>query len=204
MSELILASGSPRRKELLAALGLDFVVIPSTVAEPSYDGRDPAKYANELAEAKAVYVARQLRSGLVIGADTIVVLDGEVLGKPDSAAHAVDMLSRLSGRSHTVYTGLAVIDAATGELEQEVVATEVKFRHLTAAEIDLYVRSGEPMDKAGAYGIQGLGAVFIQSIRGCYYNVVGLPLSALDQLLKRFNFAILQKERDHDQRIKQS
>ncbi len=204
MSELILASGSPRRKELLAALGLDFVVIPSTVAEPNYDGRDPAKYANELAETKALYVARQLRSGLVIGADTIVVLDGEVLGKPDSAAHAVDMLSRLSGRSHTVYTGLAVIDAATGELEQEVVATEVKFRHLTAAEIDLYVRSGEPMDKAGAYGIQGLGAVFIQSIQGCYYNVVGLPLSALDQLLKRFNFAILQKERDHDQRIKQS
>ncbi|NLY56622.1 MAG: septum formation inhibitor Maf [Firmicutes bacterium] len=203
MAELILASGSPRRKELLAGLGLDFAVIPSTVTEPTYDGSDPAAYAKELAKAKALAVARQFHSGLVIGADTIVVLDGKVLGKPESAAQAVDMLSRLSGRSHMVYTGLAVIDAATGRLEQDVVGTEVQFRPLTATEIALYVRSGEPLDKAGAYGIQGLGAVFIQCIKGCYFNVVGLPLSALDQLLKRFDFAILQR-RDHDQRIKQS
>lgn len=202
MPDLILASASPRRRELLVGLGLNFEIQPSTVTEPPHQGEDPGEYAAQLAKAKALSVAAGRQRGLIIGADTVVVLAGRVLGKPGDEEEAHKMLSQLSGRSHTVYTGVAVVNAATGESLVETVATKVFFRRLSQEEIAAYVASGEPLDKAGAYGIQGLGALLVERIEGCYFNVVGLPLSALDRLLRRFGFAILQKERMENKRTK--
>ena len=197
MPKLILASSSPRRSELLASLGLEFSIVPSTVPEPAYNGETPADYGKKLAMAKATSVALEVPEGLVIGADTIVVLDGQVLGKPQDPAEAREMLTRLSGQTHTVYTGIAVVDAKTREIAAETVETQVTFRSLSKEEIDDYVASGEPLDKAGAYGIQRLGGLLVSRINGCYFNVVGLPLSALDRLLKRFDYAILLQRRDN-------
>lgn len=185
---LVLASASPRRQELLALIGLDFTVEPSSVEEPAFDGGGPAGYAEKLAYLKAKDVAERYRgkAKLVIGADTIVLIDGEVLGKPASVREAEAMLKKLSGRTHEVITGVAVIDAATGAEEIDSSRTLVTFRPMTVAEIRRYVATGEPMDKAGAYGIQGLGAINITRIEGCYFNVVGLPLPTLAGMLKKF------------------
>lgn len=197
MPKLILASSSPRRSELLASLGLEFSIVPSTVPEPAYNGETPADYGQKLATVKATSVAQKVSDGLVIGADTIVVLDGRILGKPQDSAEAREMLTRLSGRTHSVYTGIAVVNAKTKELVAEAVETQVAFRPLSKEEIEAYVDSGEPLDKAGAYGIQRLGGLLVSRINGCYFNVVGLPLSALDRLLKRFDYAILLQRRDN-------
>lgn len=196
MPRIILASSSPRRRELLSGLGLEFEVIPSSITEPPHQGEDPADYAGSLALSKAEDVAGSLDTGLVIGADTIVVLGEEVLGKPRDPDEARKMLAKLSGATHTVYTGVAVVDAQEGRSEVEVVSTRVTFRKLTPGEIRAYVASGEPLDKAGAYGIQHLGALLVSHIDGDYFAVVGLPLSAVDRLLRRFGFAILREEKD--------
>lgn len=182
MKRVVLASGSPRRRELLGQMGItEFEVLPARGEETAPTGLTPAELVRHLALQKAREVAALRPDALVIGADTVVVLDGAVLGKPKDEADAKRMLAALSGRSHEVYTGLAVL--CGGREYGHAERTEVTFRDMTGAEIAAYVATGEPMDKAGAYGIQGRACVFIRGIRGDYYNVVGLPVCALHELL---------------------
>ncbi|MHB1127734.1 MAG: Maf family protein [Bacillota bacterium] len=187
---IVLASASPRRQHLLAQLGLDFQVMVSNVEEKTRC-QQPTGMVKELALAKATSIAGGLARGLVIGADTIVVLGGQVLGKPSSPSDAAKMLSKLSGCTHHVVTGVAVVDVETLRALVEAEITSVSFRDLSEEEIAGYVASGEPMDKAGGYGIQGLGAVLVKEIHGCYFNVVGLPLARLAQILKLFGVRVL-------------
>ena len=175
---IVLASRSPRRIHLLRQIGISFTVQESGVDETVPEGTSPDEIVRMLSLEKAKRVAEGMDSGIVIGADTIVVLNGTVLGKPTSEADAVRMLRLLSGKTHAVYTGLALVDVETGKSRVDLERTEVTFRSLTEREIDLYVKSGSPMDKAGAYGIQDdYGAVFVERINGCFYTVVGFPLS---------------------------
>ncbi|MGE5619029.1 MAG: Maf family protein [Sphingomonadaceae bacterium] len=188
MTPLILASQSPRREALLRQVGLEFEVFPSGVEERLREGLPPAEGAEKLALQKAEWVAARCSDGLVIGADTVVVVDGRVLGKPTGVEDARDMLRLLSGREHEVITGIAVVDAASGRSRSDHVVTAVGFAPLTQEIIDRYVATGEPLDKAGAYAIQGYGALLIEGIRGCYNNVVGLPLRRLAELLGEFGY----------------
>jgi len=191
---LILASRSPRRRKLLAQLGLDFEVHPSDLDENATNHRLPEQLVEQLALEKARAVAARFPEALTLGADTIVVLDGDVLNKPADEAEARAMLRRLSGRTHTVYTGVALVHPASQREVVDYEATQVTFAPLTDAEIDAYVATGSPLDKAGAYGIQDdYGAVFIRRIEGDYYNVVGLPLHRLYRMLRN-HFADLIEE----------
>jgi septum formation protein len=177
---LILASQSPRRRQLLQRLGLAFDVVPSDASEDLDESIAPAGAVEMLALRKAAVVSHRHPDALVLGADTIVVLDGDVLGKPASGDEAAAMLRRLSGRTHTVYTGIALLHHASGRTVAAHEATEVTFAPLAPWEIEAYVATGSPMDKAGGYGIQDdLGALLIAGVRGDYYNVVGLPLRRL-------------------------
>ncbi len=173
---------------LLRQIGLDFEIEPSGADETIPQDADPGELAERLAVEKARMVASQRQSGLVIGADTVVVLDGQILGKPVDAGEAVRMLRALSGREHQVITGIAVVDAASGEVRSDAVTTDVRFTSLSEGAIARYVATGEPMDKAGAYAIQGFGALLIEGISGCYFNVVGLPLRRLAELLGEFGY----------------
>ena len=185
---LILASGSPRRRELLAGLGVVPTVRPVDIDESPRDGESAAGYVLRLSEEKA---RERAESGeLILAADTVVTIDGDLLGKPEDEADAGAMLRRLSGRTHQVLTGVAVFDPARDVLDTEAVATDVTFGRLSERDVDWYVASGEPMDKAGAYAIQGLGALFVERITGNYSNVVGLPLPTVRQLLARMRFEI--------------
>jgi septum formation protein len=185
--KLILASRSPRRQRLLEQVGLKAAVQPCDLEEIFDAALSPAENATILALAKAECVARNVGEGFVLGADTIVVLDGRMLGKPDNAADAVRMLQELSGKTHSVATGIALVDRPSNRHMTGVEITEVTFRDLPLDEIEEYVAGGSPLDKAGAYGIQDdYGAVFVTRIVGCYYNVVGLPLSRLHRMLGEF------------------
>ena len=176
---LLLASQSPRRANLLEQMGLIFEVQPADIDESSIIGEDAVAYVERLAKKKAQH---QWRSGFVhLGADTIVVLDGDLLGKPRNEQHAVEMLMRLSGRSHEVATGVAVFDGE--QVRSTVVVTTVTFRDVQKEEAEVYWATGEPADKAGAYALQGIGGVFVTSIQGSYSNVIGLPMSETQQLL---------------------
>jgi len=186
---VVLASESPRRAELLRQMGLSFEVQPSSVDESLVNGSSPAEFVREAAMRKATHVAHLVDDAIVIGADTVVVLDEHLLGKPTDAAHAASMIRMLRGRSHSVVTGIAVVEANGGTLGRSVsdhVETVVHFRPLTEREVEAYVASGEPMGKAGAYAIQGLGSMLIEGIEGDYFNVVGLPVCRLAQVLARF------------------
>lgn len=186
MRPVVLASGSPRRRELLGQMGIEeFEVLPARGEETAPAGLAPEALVARLALQKAREVAALRPEATVIGADTVVALEGRVLGKPADEAQAREILSALSGRRHQVYTGMAVLSG--GREFTHVECTEVEFRPLTAEEIAAYVATGDPMDKAGAYGIQGRACVFIRGIRGDYYNVVGLPVCALHQLLTRLD-----------------
>lgn len=187
---LVLASGSPRRKELLAGLGLSFEVIVSDVDETIEPGIDPREVVQALAYRKAKAVANSLSHGLVIGADTIVVCEGLILGKPVDEEDAKRMLSKLSGRAHMVYTGVAFVEAGGGREALEVRGTEVCMKELSPELISRYIATGDPMDKAGAYGIQGAAATFIPEIHGDYFNVVGLPVSLVADHLIEFGYQI--------------
>jgi septum formation protein len=178
---VVLASASPRRRELLALLGLAFDVRPTDVDETWRNGEAPAAHAERLAREKAAAAASS--GAAVVGADTIVVTDGEILGKPRDAAEAREMLRRLAGRDHEVFTGVAV--AYGGALASGVGRTVVRFRPLDEAVIAEYVATGEPLDKAGAYGIQGFGAVLVERIDGDYFTVMGLGLGLMVELLAR-------------------
>ncbi|MBR1845345.1 MAG: septum formation inhibitor Maf [Oscillospiraceae bacterium] len=189
--KIILASQSPRRRELLGLMGLtDFEIRPARGEEDMSAPLTPDRLVESLAAAKGAEVAAQADSSdVVIAADTIVTLDGKVLGKPRSAEEAFQMLRTLSGRTHVVYTGVVVIQGERRLVRHE--ATEVAFRPLTDEEILHYIATGEPMDKAGAYGIQGRGALLIEGIRGDYFNVMGLPVCRLGQMLREFGIATL-------------
>jgi septum formation protein len=189
---LILASSSPRRKELLRQIGVDFVVDPADVDEGVLPGEAPEGYAVRVALDKARVVSQRYEAGIIIAADTIVVAGDEILGKPANAGEAERMLRVLSGRMHRVITGLAVMHAATGRELVRVSETRVWFRDLSAEEITAYAASGEPLDKAGAYGIQEKGALLVGRIEGCYFNVVGLPVSLLGEMLREFGINLLK------------
>jgi septum formation protein len=178
---LVLASRSPRRSEILRQAGIPFTVRAAEVDETPLPREKPEEYVQRLAEAKAIAVSAG-PGDIVLGADTTVVIDGQMLGKPDDSADARRMLALLSGRRHEVVTGICLKRGA--ELVRDWAATQVWFSTMTAAEIDEYVAAGEPMDKAGAYAIQGLASKFIEKIEGCYFNVVGLPISLVYRKLR--------------------
>ena len=181
-----MASRSPRRYELLKQMGLDFDVVPSRVEEGGVlPGESPKEHVLRLSEAKALDVGTQHPDAWVIGADTVVYVDGMVLGKPKNGEEAMEMLRQLSGREHSVLTGFSVNHVGKGKRDQEAVQTSVKVKPLTEDEMKWYVGTGEPFDKAGAYAIQGIGSFMIESIRGSYTNVVGLPVCELIQMLSR-------------------
>ncbi|KXG77440.1 Septum formation protein Maf [Fervidicola ferrireducens] len=186
-----MASASPRRQKLLKQIGLDFEIIPSSIDETVPPGVAPDVAAVKLAENKAIDVARRLKDGIVIAADTVVALDDSILGKPKDEEEARKMLERLSGRWHRVFTGIAVIDSSSSKKVTDYEESRVKFKNLSSVEIENYIRTGEPMDKAGAYGIQGKGALLVEKIEGCYYNIVGLPLFRLSLVLSHFGVKIL-------------
>ena len=182
--KLILASASPRRRELLEAAALKFDVVTSDVEEIRGAGEDVARYVERLALEKAGSVARRHPTAWVIAADTVVWLEGEVLEKPSDRAHAIEMLGRIAGRRHVVYTGTALVNEELGWGRVTVTTTEVEMVKMQPEEIAWYVDTGEPMDKAGSYAVQGIGAMFIDAVRGNYTNVVGLPLSTLFGMMR--------------------
>jgi septum formation protein len=186
---LILASKSPRRQHLLKQLGFDFLVKPSNVNEENEEsGASADEFVRKLAQLKAWDVAEKIKGkAIIIGADTVVVLDGQMMNKPMDAGDAINMLKKLSGRTHIVHTGIALVEPFSKKCVSSVKSTHVTFRELDEDEIKAYVAAGSPMDKAGAYGIQDdFGAVFVSHIEGCYYNIVGLPLEMLYSMMREF------------------
>lgn len=181
---LVLASGSPRRRQLLEMLGIPFRVIVPEVDEHVRAGEAPADYVTRLSRVKAEAVAERVAGELILAADTTVVLDGEIFGKPESPDDAVAMLSRLQGRTHEVMTAVAVLRAA--ELAQALDVSRVTFRSADRSTLEAYVATGEPLDKAGAYAIQGVGAPLIERVEGDFFGVMGLPLRLALDLLARF------------------
>lgn len=181
----VLASKSPRRKELLKNIGIEAEIMPANIDEDLLTGLPPEKMVTELSMLKAMDVARSFgKETYVIGADTCVCVDGEIFGKPESDAEAKAMLRKLSGRSHDVYTGYCVVYCRNGVSVAKCEKTTVYFREISDEEIDSYIQTREPMDKAGAYGIQQRGSKFVEKIEGDYFNVVGLPVCALVKLMK--------------------
>ncbi|WP_028547676.1 Maf family protein [Paenibacillus sp. UNC451MF] len=193
---LILASSSPRRQELIGSLQLPFEIRVSDVNEDTEPGLKPHEIVEQLSSRKAAAVCEMYKrehrtEGIVIGSDTIVVLDDEVLGKPKDEQDAFRMLNMLQGRKHEVYSGVACMDLNTGEHLVSHHVTSVYMKPLTKTQIERYIGTGEPMDKAGSYAIQGLGATIIERIEGDYFNVVGLPVSLLSDLLGRLGIAVI-------------
>ena len=191
MKKIVLASASPRRKEILSSAGLPFRVDPSDYEEKLDHAVPPHVLAKNLSLDKALSVAGKYRSALLIAADTFIVFNGKLLGKPHTPVEARKMLTLLNGRSHSVITGYTVLETATGRKITRSVETKVWLKKMSRAEIGAYVKTGEPLDKAGAYAIQGRGAAIIKKIEGDYLNVVGLPLSDLVETLKKFGIRVL-------------
>jgi septum formation protein len=189
--KLILASRSPRRIELLKMMGCKFQIIPSKIEEKINPHLSPIENVTRLSCQKALDIASKISEGIVIAADTEAILGKKILGKPKNKKEAYKMLKNLSGKEHKAITGLAVVNAKTKKLLQDVVVTKVKFRKLNKNLIEKYIATGEFLDKAGAYGIHGKAALLIESIKGDYFNVVGLPLNALNQLLEKFGISLL-------------
>ena len=190
-ASFILASASPRRRELLQSVGLKFNIIPAHVNENYLSGESPRQHVKRLSTDKAIIIARKYPEAWVLGADTIVVIDGLILGKPKNEAQARKMLQKLSGREHKVFTGFTIAHVAAKIYKTKVIQSAVQFKTISPKEMDWYVSCDEPYDKAGGYAVQGKGAYFIQSIRGSYTNVIGLPLcEVLEELkkLKAINF----------------
>lgn len=191
MPKIILASQSPRRAELLATIGVRFKTQPGYIDESVNPGEPPADYIMRISRAKALEVASRNDSGLIIAADTIVVIDGQILGKPSDEEDARRMLRELSWRWHEVMTSVSLLDVATGKEASDYITTRVRFAEMKEHEIDWYVSTGEPMDKAGAYGIQGKGGLFVEEIAGNYHNVVGLPLTLVYRLAGEMGYKLI-------------
>lgn len=185
-TNLVLASGSPRRRELLHGLGVDFLVRPADLDETLLPGEEADVHVQRLAQEKAGVRADD--GELVLAADTVVVVDGEIFGKPRDQDAARSMLGQLAGRRHTVFSGVALLDGASRRSARGIERTEVRLAAMTAAEINWYVETGEPMDKAGAYAIQGMGALFVEGVEGNYSNVVGLPIPLTQSLFRDLGF----------------
>lgn len=182
----ILASESPRRREILDGLGIKFSVDPSGICEPaSKPGETPSKYALRIARLKAKKVAKRHKAGFILSADTIVVLRNRILLKPENRADARGMLMNLSGRWHEVISGICILDCRTQRSYSASTASRVHFRRLSDAEIEWYLKTGEYRDKAGAYGIQGYASLFVDRIEGCYFNIVGFPITLFVQLCRK-------------------
>jgi septum formation protein len=190
MKRIILASASPRRKELLEKLGLKFEVDASNCAEEIDPTLEPDELVRRISITKAKSVAQRHQDAVIIAADTIGVIGKKLLGKPHTADEAGKMLAQISGKSHEVITGFTILDTVTDKIMTGTVSTKVYIKKLTQQEIAAYVQTGEPLDKAGAYGIQGRGAVIVEKIEGDYYNVMGLPLSALTEALIEFGISV--------------
>jgi len=190
LPKIVLASSSPRRVKLLKQLGMPFEVVEPDGVHEEDDGV-PEEVVLRNARAKAGHVASMLDEGIVLGADTIVVLGDAIIGKAMTDQEATEMLTTLQGRIHRVLTGLVVVDASSKRMETDVVETHVTFQPLSEEEIARYVATGEPLGKAGGYAVQGLGAVIVEEVHGCFYNVVGLPLYGLNVLLERFDVRLL-------------
>ncbi|WP_339059925.1 Maf family protein [Tepidibacillus marianensis] len=190
---IILASSSPRRKELLQLVGIPFQVHASHVDEEVDQNLSPEEIVEELAQRKAEDVSLSYNHELIIGSDTIVVLDQRILGKPKDSQEAFFMLKELQGRAHWVYSGVAVVDSYTRKVMVSHQKTKVWMRSLSDEEIQAYIATKEPLDKAGSYGIQGIGAILIERIEGDYFNIVGLPLVLLQHMLQNFNISILKE-----------
>ena len=186
-NQFILASASPRRREMLRSVGLNFKIIPAHVNEDYLEGESPRQHVKRLSREKAMVIARQHQATWVLGADTIVVIDGAILGKPANRNQAKMMLQKLSGHEHRVFTGYTIARMDSGICTTGVVQSAVKFKTITPDEMNWYIACDEPYDKAGGYAIQGKGAYFIQSIRGSYTNVIGLPLCEVLETLKKLN-----------------
>lgn len=182
----ILASASPRRREILKSVGLNFKIIPAHVNEDYLAGESPARHVRRLSLDKAMIVAEKNQNSWVLGADTIVVIDGMILGKPAGKIQAGNMLKKLSGREHKVFTGFTLVRLSSGIRTTKVVQSAVRFKTISPDERHWYLACDEPYDKAGGYAIQGRGAYFIQSIRGSHTNVIGLPLCEVLETLKKF------------------
>ena len=191
MRDIVLASASPRRKELLSQLGIDFTVDPMNGNEENDTNLEPHKLVRFIAAKKAYAVAARHLNAIIIAADTIGVLEGKILGKPNTPAAARKMLLEMSGKAHRVITGYTVLDTTTAHSISNSVETIVYIKSITRQEINAYVATGEPLDKAAAYGIQGRGAVIVERIEGDYFNVVGLPLFALANTLKELGINVL-------------
>ncbi|MBE0069593.1 Maf family protein [Thermoanaerobacterium thermosaccharolyticum] len=190
--KIVLASNSPRRREILSNIGLDFDVIPSNIAEETKE-EEPENIVMDLSRKKALCVAEKLDDdSIVIGADTVVVIDGEILGKPTDKGEAFSMLRKLSGRWHKVYTGVSVVSLRNRKLINDYESTDVYIKNLSDDMILNYIEKGECLDKAGSYAIQGYGSLIVERINGDYFNVVGLPISKLyDIFLNEFNINLL-------------
>lgn len=198
MKTIILASASPRRKELLEKIGLNFEIEPGGCEEVADTGLEAHELALKLSREKAEVIARKHPNAIVIAADTVVLLGDKILGKPHSQAEAGKMLRSLSGKSHNVITSFTIIDTDKKKILSKSVETKVYIRKLNPKEIDAYIKSGEPLDKAGAYAIQGLGSLIVEKIEGDYFNVVGLPLGSLAEALKKFGIDVWENRvREH-------
>ena len=193
MTQWVLASSSPRRQELLKLLLADFEVLPADVDESIHAAERPETMVVRLAREKALAVQDRYPSACIVGADTVVLCEEQILGKPSSHEEASSMLRILSGKTHQVLTGVCLLHLDM--LFLECATTDVTFRRLSELEIESYLQSGEPFDKAGAYAIQGLGARFVERIDGCHFNVVGLPVSRLYQMMKRLDVEVSWKQR---------
>ncbi|ACL70175.1 Maf family protein [Halothermothrix orenii] len=189
--KLVLASSSPRREKLLKLMGLKFTIVPSKIDESVYTNLPPRDMVQELARAKASEVGELVEESCVIAADTVVVKGNKILGKPSSHEEAIDMLSGLQGEKHTVLTGLAVLSTENGKILVDYDKTDVYMREMDKQEIISYVNTGEPMDKAGSYAIQGLGGIFVERIKGSYFTVMGLPIHKLSLMLKEFSIDVI-------------
>jgi septum formation protein len=190
--KIILASGSPRRKELLTSLGLEFEVIKSDFEEDIENKIFSNELIINLAEEKVKDVAKKTKKpSIIIGADTVVIIDNEILGKPLNEQDAFNMLKKLSNRTHKVVTAIAIFDTEKNKMASEAVTSKVTFKELSDDEIKKYIKTGEPMDKAGSYGIQAYGGLFVNDINGCYFNIVGLSIHKLGEMLKSFGINIL-------------
>ena len=190
----ILASASPRRSEILARLGVEFLVDPSGISEPPRKPQEtPASYVVRIARLKARETARRHASGLILAADTIVVVRDKILGKPETREEARSMLKSLSGRWHEVLTAVCLLDIKSKKIRSICIRSRVHFRRLSASDIDWYLRTGEYKDKAGAYGVQGFASLWIDRIEGCYFNIVGFPIAAFEKLCRKSGIRLVVK-----------
>jgi len=198
--DIVIASGSPSRRGMLRRLGFKLRMIPSSIPEKHGFTDKPEEFATSLALTKARSVAEKLRSGIVIGLDTVIVHEGEILSKPTNEDDAIEMLKRLSGSTHRILTGIAIMDIETGRQLVDYELSKVKMRKLTEEEIRQYVSTGEPIGKVGAYAIQGAGSVLVDRLDGCYYNIAGLPISKLATMMKSFGKNLLHYHVSHNKR----